>query len=92
MAITIHCQCSREIKVSEALAGQPTRCPSCGRRHIVPQLEVVPSHQRPVAQLSEVCCRECNAHLLADAQFCHHCGLPANEPQPVVAPHGCGRG
>ncbi len=79
MAITIHCQCSREIKVSEALAGQPTRCPSCGRRHIVPQREVPPP--TPVQQ----CCRECQTPLHAHANFCHGCGLPTTEPVPGVA-------
>ncbi|MGE0434955.1 MAG: hypothetical protein AB7K09_17175 [Planctomycetota bacterium] len=81
MSITIQCQCSRVITVSEELAGQPTRCPSCGRRHLIPQV------RRPEvrkADLSGRACRDCRIELVKGADFCHQCGLPASTPQSVV--------
>lgn len=77
MTIKIQCQCSRVITVSEQLAGQPTRCPSCGRRHIVPAVKPAPR----TLELSESTCRDCASTLAKDAAFCHCCGLPA---APVV--------
>lgn len=87
MSITIQCQCSRVISVSEELAGQPTRCPSCGRRHLIPQIRRVP----PVphievrkAELSGRACRDCRTELVKGAEFCHSCGLPHATPKSVV--------
>jgi len=96
MAISIQCQCSRQITVSDALAGQPTRCPSCGRRHVVPRpVPQAPVYhqaapQVPSAPLSGKCCRECGAGLIAKSAFCHSCGLPTVEPDQTVeafSPH-----
>jgi len=83
MPVTIRCQCSRMLMVSEELAGQPTRCPSCGRRHIVPAM-TKPEPRGP--ELSGENCTDCRTPLLKDAAFCHSCGLPAKAPETAVAP------
>jgi hypothetical protein len=82
MSITIQCQCSRVITVSEELAGQPTRCPSCGRRHLIPQVR----REARKADLSGRVCRDCRVELVKGAEFCHVCGLPAATPKSVVQP------
>lgn len=83
MSITIQCQCSRVISVSEELAGQPTRCPSCGRRHLIPQVRRVQVEARK-ADLSGRHCRDCHTELVKGAEFCHSCGLPHSTPKSVV--------
>jgi DNA-directed RNA polymerase subunit RPC12/RpoP len=85
MAITIHCPCSRVLTVSDTLAGRPTRCPSCGRRHIVPEAPVAPPAP-DTAELGEIACRECGTRLLKTAAFCHCCGLPTDAPKPEAGP------
>lgn len=93
MSITIQCQCSRVITVSAQLAGQTTRCPSCGRRHLIPTNLPEPL---PVALADEPApefdgeCAECGEALLRDAAYCHGCGLPRDEspvePSPEPSP------
>lgn len=86
MTIKIQCQCSRVIAVSDQLAGQPTRCPSCGRRHIVPAVKPAPEPALPrTIELSNCKCRDCQTALAKDAAFCHSCGLPT-QPAPIQPP------
>jgi hypothetical protein len=36
MAIQVVCGCGRQLRVSEAHAGRPVKCPGCGATHVVP--------------------------------------------------------
>ena len=84
MAIEFSCQCGKQIKVSEKLAGRRAKCPGCGQPITIPEVDaplddidgnllyeaIGTSSNEP----EQVACANCHRSIPATASVCPHCG------------------